>query len=111
MYCTMHDTAFIVRGCYPYGLPPQFKNNNDDCSSISKGCDHCDWINNGIVLVDTDKVNIVEHVETNYDNKYRGGFSFHMISCIFDEIGNILEYDGHSIFGKWLNGMQKSYQK
>ncbi len=97
-YCTMHDSAFIVRGNYTYGLPKNFKNNNFDCASISKGCEHCDWINKGILCVEDNKCNIIKGIETDYDKQYGGGFTFNMIHSIFDENGDELELENDSPF-------------
>lgn len=97
-YCTMHDSAFIVRGSHTYGLPANFKINNLDCASISKGCDHCDWINKGILSVEDTKCNIIKQIETDYDKQYGGGFTFNMIHCIFDENGDELELENDSPF-------------
>jgi len=99
----MHDNAFIVRGSYKYGLPENFKNNILNCASISRGCEHCDWINNGIVVVEGTSVNIIEHVTTNYEKKYGGGFTFNMIEDILDENGDELEIEDDSPFKIWLN--------
>ena len=97
-YCTMHDSAFIVRGSHTYGLPQNFKNNNFDCASISGGCQHCDWINKGILSVEDTKCNIIKQIETDYDKQYRGGFTFNMINSIFDENGDELELENDSPF-------------
>ena len=97
-YCTMHDSAFIVRGSHTYGLPANFKNNNLDCASISKGCQHCDWTNKGILSVEDTKCNIIKQIETDYDKQYGGGFTFNMINSIFDENGDELELENDSPF-------------
>jgi hypothetical protein len=101
-YCTMHDTAFIVRGNYPYELPKHFQNNSIDCGTFSKKCEHCDWINTGIVAIDNKTINIVKRVETDYNKQYRGGFSFNIISDILDENGDELTIEDGSPFILWL---------
>lgn len=102
VYCTLHDSAFIVRGNFPYGLPTHFKNNNDDCGSMSNKCDHCDWINNGIISLEGTNISIVEKVETDLNKKYRGNFTLSMISNIFDENGNSIDGEMDSELYAWL---------
>lgn len=110
MYCNLHDSAFIVRGFHKYGLPDHFKNQNDDCYSLSKKCESCDWSNMGIVCEDNNKVNIVKCIISKYNKKYHG-FYVGMLYNIFDEYGNKLDLPENSIFIKWLDEIKIDTKK
>ena len=106
MYCTLHDQGFIVSSSHRHGLSDNFKNRV--CNS---SCEHCDWINKGIVCLDKISVKVIKPVETNYNEQYGGGFTFNMISDIVDENGNQLEMKNDSPFKIWLDKIKTFTKK